>query len=92
MTFDINGGIPGLIVVLLLVDAFCKMDKEESQYTVSKSVIFVQLSANLLYAAAFSVFTILITEGIYWAWYLKTVFDFISLLILMLILISIVKF
>jgi hypothetical protein len=50
------------------------------------------MTANILYALSFSLFNIVgMRFAVFWLWYVRLVFDFISLVILTLTLISIVK-
>ena len=85
----VTEAIPGWIVVAVIIDAFSKMHSSDQQQTISHKVIFVQVTANVIYALAFSAFAILF-KIFPWVWYVKLFFEFFSLLILTFTLISIV--
>lgn len=86
----ISESVPGWIVVGVLVDAFMRLSQNDT-HAISKRVIVFQLTANIFYALAFSAFAIFFKMGLYWTWYIKTLFEFISLWVLTLTLIEIVK-
>ena len=66
-----------VVVVAVIIDAFSKMHSSDQQQTISHKVIFVQVTANVIYALAFSAFAILFTI-FPWVWYVKLFFEFFS--------------
>jgi len=88
--FTFTVWVPSWIIVGVMVDAFVRLNKQNT-HTISKKVIAVQLSANILYAIADGAFAQLYNLNYYWSWYLRVCFEYISLIVLTLTLIDIVK-
>jgi hypothetical protein len=88
--FTVTAWVPCWIIVGVMVDAFVRLNKCNT-HTISKKVMALQLSANILYAIADGVFVYLYNIQLYWSWYIRVCFEYISLIVLTLTLIDIVK-